>query len=114
MTSPSPYEPELPLFRPLPDDPNIQWLLDTLDRARSWMTAAALRQASGDRLDDRHIRALAAAAAPNLVSGQRGYRHIRHATTEEINRAADWLESQAREMLKRSQSLRRRHHQLAG
>lgn len=104
---------ELPLFRTTPADPNVQWLESILDERRGWLTAREIAAASGDRVDDRQVRALAA-ASPSIISGQRGYRHLRHASAEEIDHAASWLESQARAMLDRSVRIRRRAHELVG
>lgn len=107
-------QPELALFRAAPTDPNVAWLVELLDQVRDWMTARQIATASAGRLDDRQIRMLAAAAAPEVISGQRGYRHIRHGTAGEIDHAAAWLRAQAREMLRRSIAIRRRAHELVG
>lgn len=105
-------QPELPIFSIPADDSNVAWLVDLLREQKCWMTAKRIIELSGDRLSDRDIRALAEAASGDLLSGQKGYRHISHATPEEIHHAAAWLESQASKMALRAQRIRRRAHQI--
>lgn len=62
----------------------------------------------------RRIRALAAQAEPDVISGQQGYRHIDHASAEEIHHFVAWMESQARSMTARAEAIRRRAHALIG
>lgn len=104
---------QLNLFAASPADPKIEWMESTLLAVGEWMSASELSVASGGRLDDRSVRALAG-ASDNVVSGQRGYKHIRRATTEEIDHAAAWLESQSRKMADRATRIRRNAHQLVG
>ena len=92
---------------------NLQWLERVLDEAGHWLCARELANLTAGRIGDREIRALAS-SSESIISGQRGYRHIRHATAEEINHAASWLESQAKAMLDRSLRIRRRAHKLVG
>lgn len=74
-----------------------------------WMTAATLRTLHG--YNDRELRAIAEASAGRVLSGQSGYR-LFDATTPlgEADRAAAWLESQAKKMLGRAAAIRRRVH----
>lgn len=104
---------QLPLFRAAPEDPNVAWLVDHLDRTRDWQTARQLIAASGGRLNDRTVRALAA-AADHVISGQHGYRHIAHATAAEIHHAYAWLESQADQMRRRAIRIRHLAHAKVG
>jgi hypothetical protein len=104
---------QLTLFAASPSDPKIEWMESTLLAVGDWMSASELSSASGGRLDDRAIRALAG-NSDNVVSGQLGYKHIRRATTEEIDHAATWLESQSRKMAERATRIRRNAHQLVG
>lgn len=104
--------PELPFFAAAPGDPDVQWLQDYLRAHGQWMKAAELVALTGDRLDDRALRALAEASAGAVLSGCRGYRHISSATAEEIARAADRLISQGRKMIGRGVAIRRRAHQM--
>lgn len=63
-------------------------------------------------VDERTLRQIAADSDGFIISGQRGYKHISHATTDEIDHAANWLEAQAKKMATRAQSIRRRAHQI--
>lgn len=101
----TPADHQLPLFRAAPDDPNLRWLLDHLDRVRDWQPARAIVEASAGVLNDRTVRALAA-ASDHIISGQHGYRHIDHATADEIRHAWTWLESQANAMRQRAIRIR--------
>lgn len=67
-----------------------------------WMTAAELSEALG--LNDRKVRAIAAAAMPQIVSfpGSPGYRLFEHCTVAEITRCIDAFQSQGSDMLKRA------------
>ncbi len=104
---------QLNMFAAPERDPNIEWLERTLHVCRDWLTARELAAASGGRLDDRAIRALAS-ASDSVISGQKGYRHADHATLDEIDRAATWLESQSSAMKERAIRLRRRAHRTLG
>lgn len=101
------------LFEYAPDDPNVLWLEDWLRRAGCWSTAAQLHTASGDRLSDRYLRALAS-ASEWIISGQLGYKHLEHATVEEIDHAANWMESQASKMTERATRWRNNVHRRIG
>jgi len=100
---------QLDLFAAAPADPNVGWLERTLLESREWCRAAALAKASGGRLDDRDVRALAA-ASPAVISGQCGYKHLACATAEEISRFVAWMESQGKLMIARAERVRRQAH----
>lgn len=80
--------------------------------ADGWISARALAPAIGG--DDRAVRACAAELADEVISGQRGYRHVTRATPEEIAHFVHWMRSQARQMLRRTIRLQRRAHQVIG
>ena len=107
MTTPAPIfrDPQLGLFESKPTDTNVVWLEQLLKGAHVWMTARDIIQTCGARLLDRDVRELASASGW-IVSGQRGYRHMDHATVEEVERAAAWMISQGRKMIKRGVLLR--------
>jgi len=105
---------EMNLAEGTPDAANVAYLVRMLDEHRGWMTADDIGRLVDGHWNDRQVRRLAAAAMPMVISGQRGYRHIRHASAEEIDHAANWLESQACEMTRRALSIRRRAHELVG
>lgn len=108
---------DLPLFLVKPDHPNVRLLVRTLTDAPDWLFAADIIEKWGlpdSEHNRRMIRALAEAASPEALSGQRGYRWIGHATAEEVNHAAGWLEAQAKKMSDRACAIRRRAHQIFG
>lgn len=77
---------------------------------RKWVIAAVL-VAELD-LDKRTLRAIAEAASPHVISGQRGYCLLTESTPEEIRHAAAWYESQATKMQTRAVAIRRAAHHL--
>ena len=112
--TPSPQR-DLPLFLVKPGHPNVDLLVNTLAEARDWMHAATILerwQTPDSEHNRRFIRALAEAAGPEVISGQRGYKFIGAATPEEIHHAAAWLEAQAKKMSDRACGIRKRAHQL--
>lgn len=108
-----PEQLELKQFPAAPHDPNVQWLEELLLGAKCWMSAKDISLTVGGKALDREIRELAS-ASKWIISGQKGYRHISHATAEEINHAANWLESQAKKMSERAGRIRRSAHQVFG
>ena len=106
-------QPELKIFTYPPDDSNTVWLETLLDGAKCWMTASDIALTTSGKIGDRDIRALASSSS-NVLSGQKGYKHIKHATAEEIDHAANWLESQAKKMSDRAGAIRRNAHKIFG
>jgi hypothetical protein len=106
-------QPELKMFVAEPDDKNVRWLENLLKGAQCWMTAKDIMLTVNGKLIDRDLRSLASASA-NIISGQKGYKHIKHATAEEISHAANWLESQAKKMSDRAGAIRRNAHRIFG
>jgi hypothetical protein len=104
---------ELRPFVAAPADPNVKWLEDLLEGAKCWMSAKDICLTTFGKVLDREVRELASASG-NVISGQRGYKHVRHATAEEINHAANWLISQGRKMIQRGVRIRRAAHQVFG
>ena len=107
---------EMPLRKaPAVKDSDLKTLVLILELNEQWFTAAELcavfyLPVSGS--SKRFIRALADAAAPEIISGQEGYRHITHATAEEIWHSIHWMESQASKMQERAIAYRRRGYEL--
>ena len=99
---------ELPLFQARAGDPNQRFLVELL-KDRGWTLAEDIERLTG--WNERQIRTLAAASI-DLISGQKGYKHIDRATVEEIDHCCNRLESQAKEMHLRALSIRRRAHQM--
>lgn len=77
---------------------------------RRWMTASRLRDAIG--FDDKKLRDLRKLAKGRIISGQKGYCLTTEATASEIDHAASWLESQAREMQASAIDIRNFSHSL--
>jgi hypothetical protein len=110
-------QPDLPLFLVKPDHPNVELLITTLRDRKEWLSAASILElwfTPDTDHNKRFIRALAEAAVPEILSGQLGYKWIGHATPEEVNHAANWLESQAGKMTSRAIAIRHRAHELFG
>lgn len=108
---------QLEMFAPAKEDVNVVFLASHLREHPGWHTAQELLE--GWQLPDtesnrRLIRALASQATPDVISGQKGYKHVQHATPDEVHHCASWFESQAKEMAERAQAIRRRAHQLVG
>ncbi len=114
MNTPPPEHPDL--FAPRPAagvSKELAWLEKLLLEARCWMTAGDITLTTMGRVIDRDIRQMAS-ESPRIISGQKGYKHVAHATAEEVNHAANWLESQAKKMSDRACAIRRAAHQLFG
>lgn len=107
---------QLDLLNPAPAGPDPSALESDLLRLGGWHTAAELLIARGEPAADwrkRRLRA-EAAASEDIISGQRGYKHADRSTLEELHHFAAWMESQASEMQRRAQALRRRAHARMG
>jgi hypothetical protein len=107
---------ELPMFQVDPADPNIVWLENYLLAHQDWLTARHLAVIAGK--DDgieagRWVRALAQESCW-VISGQKGYKHLQHATAEEVKRFVAWMESQAKKMIERAERMRRNAHTIFG
>lgn len=94
-------------------DADVLWLENLLKGAGCWMTAKDILLTVGGRVHDRDLRELAS-ASEWVISGQKGYKHMSHATAEEIHHARAWLESQAKKMGDRAGKLRSNCHKLFG
>ncbi|MBK8255601.1 MAG: hypothetical protein IPK82_23425 [Polyangiaceae bacterium] len=103
---------ELPLAA-VPANTDVRWLEHLLQGAHCWLTAKDIAQTSMGRVGDRDLRALASASAW-IISGQKGYKHVAHATTEEITHASNWLVSQGKLMIKRGLRIKRNAHRRIG
>lgn len=87
-----------------PHPSDVLLLEEHLARAASWSLA---REINILDWSDRDIRRCSE-ISDNIISGQRGYIHILHATPDEIAHCADWLQHQGLLMLHRSQRIRAR------
>ena len=68
--------------------------------AGDWRTAAQISYNSSES-DKRAVREWASRST-RVISGQRGYKHIANATSEEIHHFVSWMSSQASKMHKRA------------
>jgi len=90
-------------------DADVAWLENLLKGAQCWMSCKDILLTVGGRLIDRDVRALASQSTW-IISGQRGYLHVEHATAEEIAHSANWLISQGKKMIRRGIGQRRAAH----
>lgn len=101
-------------FSPAPvAAPSAAWLENILRDAGCWMTAKDLILSTHGKTHERNLRELAS-ASDWIISGQKGYLHLQHASAEEITHAANWLESQAKKMSDRAGKIRRNAHRGIG
>jgi hypothetical protein len=112
LTTAPPPQRELP-FQFTPADVNVQWLEDMLKGAACWMTASDISLSTRGHVNERDLRALAS-ASEWIISGQKGYKHIEHASPEENAHASNWLISQGKNMIKRGCRIRRNAHRRIG
>jgi hypothetical protein len=119
MTTAAP-SPQLDLFAP-PDKKNVRWLESWLDIRPGWHTALAILTSiypewSTSEFSDTQKRALRAYAQESewIISGQKGYKHLSAATAEEVAHFVNWMESQAREMTRRAELIRKNAHKIFG
>lgn len=98
--------------RPVKDE-QVKAFETMLAAQPDWLTAAQVSARVGGVWNDRVIRALAE-ASNQVISGQRGYRHIRHATAEESRHFVNAMRSQAEKMIDRAERVRRQCHAMVG
>jgi hypothetical protein len=90
---------------------DVAALTAALSLVHTWTTTAGLLALLPAGWTERRVR-LAASAEPEILSfpGSPGYKLTRDATPEEIHRAVDTLQSQARVMFSRAQGYSRWYH----
>lgn len=83
-----------------------------MHRSGGWLLARQVLVQCGLLPDEGHKRWLRSLAAASrvILSGQRGYCHLDHASVEELHHAAAWMESQAGEMQRRAIHIRQAAH----
>lgn len=102
------------LFTPRPQvNAEESWLETLLFGAQCWMSARAIMETTKGRVIDREIRQVASESS-KIISGQKGYKHIAHATAEEVNHSANWLISQGKKMIRRGIAQRNEAHKIFG
>ena len=83
-------------------------LVEILESLYGWITAKKLVSLAS-WLDERALRAMANASGGRIITGQKGYKAARWATPNEIAHSANWLEHQAKAMLRRADIIRLAH-----
>ena len=93
---------------------NVRWLEGLLRDRPGWMTAAQIVQLvdKGPNFD-RTLRKLAS-LSKWLITGQKGYKHVSHATAEEVDHFENWMLSQSRQMAGRALAVKRNFHRVVG
>lgn len=107
---------QLGLFEAAKEDKHVVWLESYLLECGNWMTANALALLVGRPEGEesrRWVRSLAQ-VSDWVISGQKGYKHVKHATAEEVNHFVAWMESQATRMAKRAERMRKNAHAVLG
>jgi hypothetical protein len=112
----NPPQPDLFAAPRHPENADVAWLENHLKGNPGWHTSRELigfllKPATDD--NRRWIRELAS-KSKWVISGQKGYQHLEHSTPEEINHAAHWLESQAKQMSERAGAIRSNAHKIFG
>lgn len=110
-------QPDLALFRPAPEAPDVQRLLVLLKGAGGWLTRRQICERTG--WDERTIRMLAEAAhddqGPLIVRWQKGLCHRDAAPAEDMQRAGEQFRSQGESMIRDGVAyMRLAHAKLAG
>jgi hypothetical protein len=108
---------QLNLFaQPTADQENVRWLESYLSSHSGWHTCAMILAALGKPETDQNKRDIRALAQSSkwIISGQKGYKHLERATAEEISHFTHWMESQAREMTRRAETVRKNAHKIFG
>lgn len=106
----------IPERPPTSEDKQVAWLESFLRDHSGWHTADMIQRTLGGLPTEdgrRKIRQLAQ-LSEWLISGQKGYKHLSHATQEEITHFTHWMESQAREMTRRAETVRKNAHRIIG
>lgn len=99
------------MFEASADDPNVRELERILWEYEGWMSSSLIGSKTGWNSDK--VNALARASV-DVISGQLGYKHIRHATVAEQTHFHNSLRSRARELLRRLIRSKRRSHEVLG
>lgn len=110
ITQPELLISELPAT--LPDEPEIKLLWTILAQRRDWTTAAMIiaqvQLEKEWRWSDRLVRKLAAQAAPEIISGDLGYKLLSLATPEEVRAFVGWMQGMADGINQRARAVRAR------
>lgn len=102
----------LKLAEPSVSPADVELLVSVLRDVGGWITAGDLAIHLGAGYSDRKVRAIAAAAVPQIVSypGSPGYKLWQLCTVAEINHCIEAFQSQGSDMIKRSVLYRQAYH----
>jgi hypothetical protein len=104
---------ELDSYRPPETDPDdVSRLVALLSASGTWLTAREITEQLG--WSDRKTRDLASHSSGQIISGNSGYKHTRHATPEELGEFYGRMVSQGKQMIQRAIRAKRVHHALVG
>lgn len=107
-------EQQTDLFTARPQlDADASWLERLLFEGKCWMSARDIIHTTKGGVIDREIRQVAS-DSKKIISGQKGYKHVAHATAEEVNHSANWLISQGKKMIRRGIAQRNEAHKIFG
>ena len=108
--------PDLFAIQPDKASRDVAWLEGLLRGAGCWMTAGDILLSIAWPQSDSNKRWLRELASQTtcIISGQKGYRHAKNATAEEIVHSSNWLISQGKLMIQRGIGQRRAAHKIFG
>lgn len=110
--------PEPDLFDPPRHSPDadVRWLETLLHNLKAWMLAGEILQSISRAATDSQKRWLRDLCNRSgwIVSGQKGYKHLRHSTPEEIHHCLAWKIHQIKEMGRNVVAIRRNAHRIFG
>jgi hypothetical protein len=91
---------------------DVELLVAALRSMERWVTAGDLAVHLGAGYSDRKVRAIAAAAVPQIVSypGSPGYKLWQFCSVAEIDHCIEAFESQGSDMIKRAVLYRQAYH----
>lgn len=104
---------DLIVLEPRQADQWRAWIEHWLLAHGGWHTSQHICAATGGRLDDRTLRHVIS-SSDCIISSHKGFRHIEHATAEEIRHFLNDMLSRARALGRRYAAVRRRAHKLIG
>jgi hypothetical protein len=97
-------------------DSDVAWIETYLRNNKGWHNANELLVSIGRPATENNRRWLRKPVSMSkwIISGQKGYKHMEHSTAEELDHAANWLESEGKELFERALSIRANAHKIFG